>query len=41
MVRDIFDANSIARLIGGMGVGHGEWSTGRGVWSGEFDILIL
>lgn len=23
MVRDIFDANSISRLIGGMGVGHG------------------
>jgi hypothetical protein len=26
MVRDVFDANSIARLIGGMGVGHGEWT---------------
>jgi amidophosphoribosyltransferase len=25
MVRDIFDATSIARLIGGMGVGHGEY----------------
>ena len=25
MVRDIFDANSISRLIGGMGVGHGMW----------------
>ena len=24
MVRDIFDANSISRLIGGMGVGHGK-----------------
>lgn len=23
MVRDIFDATSISRLIGGMGVGHG------------------
>ena len=23
MVRDIFDANSISRLAGGMGVGHG------------------
>jgi amidophosphoribosyltransferase len=23
MVRDIFDAHSISRLIGGMGVGHG------------------
>ena len=23
MVRDIFDVNSISRLIGGMGVGHG------------------
>jgi len=23
MVRDIFDANSISRLVGGMGVGHG------------------
>jgi len=23
MVRDIFDTNSISRLIGGMGVGHG------------------
>lgn len=25
MVRDIFDANSIARLVGGMGVGHGAF----------------
>jgi amidophosphoribosyltransferase len=26
MVRDIFDANSISRLAGGMGVGHGvQW----------------
>ena len=24
MVRDIFDAASIARLVGGMGVGHGK-----------------
>jgi amidophosphoribosyltransferase len=24
MVRDVFDAGAIARLIGGMGVGHGE-----------------
>jgi glutamine phosphoribosylpyrophosphate amidotransferase len=23
MVRDVFDANAIARLVGGMGVGHG------------------
>ena len=26
MVRDIFDASSISRLIGGMGVGHGVCS---------------
>lgn len=25
MVRDIFDANSISRLVGGMGVGHGKF----------------
>ena len=24
MVRDVFDATAISRLIGGMGVGHGE-----------------
>ena len=24
MVRDVFDANSLSRLTGGMGVGHGE-----------------
>jgi len=24
MVRDVFDSNAIGRLIGGMGVGHGE-----------------
>jgi glutamine phosphoribosylpyrophosphate amidotransferase len=23
MVRDVFDASAIARLVGGMGVGHG------------------
>ncbi|KAJ7074311.1 phosphoribosyltransferase-like protein [Mycena amicta] len=27
MVRDIFDANSISRLIGGMGVGHARYPT--------------
>jgi len=32
MVRDVFDTNSISKLIGGMGVGHGthscsEWSS--------------
>ena len=25
MVRDVFDSNSLSRLIGGMGVGHGTW----------------
>jgi amidophosphoribosyltransferase len=25
MVRDVFDANALARLQGSMGVGHGEW----------------
>lgn len=25
MVRDVFDKNSISRLIGGMGVGHGMY----------------
>jgi hypothetical protein len=25
MVRDIFDATSVSRLIGGMGVGHGAY----------------
>ena len=24
MVRDVFDHNALSRLIGGMGVGHGE-----------------
>lgn len=24
MVRDVFDQKSLSRLIGGMGVGHGE-----------------
>lgn len=28
MVRDVFDNNSISRLIGGMGVGHGELQSG-------------
>jgi hypothetical protein len=23
MVRDVFDSSSVARLVGGMGVGHG------------------
>lgn len=27
MVRDVFDAAAIARLIGGMGVGHGALTT--------------
>jgi amidophosphoribosyltransferase len=29
MVRDVFDENAIAKLIGGMGVGHGRQSPCR------------
>lgn len=45
MVRDIFDNNSIARLIGGMGVGHGHFSSvysRRPTHCGlQFDIRLL
>ena len=36
MVRDIFDVNSISRLIGGMGIGHGMVF----FFSDEFDLCF-
>jgi amidophosphoribosyltransferase len=41
MVRDIFDANSISRLIGGMGVGHGMWKKKRRSMNQTFVNLFI